>query len=209
MDDLESDRFDALWYKPHYQCKDKSAADFINRIMTNADFIGISEHVNPNPIRVEGYGSIASTSGKFICPVQLFYKKENWHLVESVPSSSQCIDTPPYPDDWEGEHPPPNPGFDCKSADDTSNECCVDTYIHDEYAEEVVDSRPWAAGRFQSNTDITKHICVVVTELPHSASLTWIDCTEDETKYKDCKLNHDGTSKIQGTSALARGVKSL
>ncbi|KAL7545377.1 hypothetical protein ACHAWF_008724 [Thalassiosira exigua] len=235
----EGGKFDAFWYKPHYQCKNATAADFINNEMLGADFIGISEYEVPAFIGQPGYGSVAATSGRYRSPVQLFYKREDWTLIDSVPNSEQCIDKNPFPDNFES-FPSPNPGFDC--ADETNNACCKDTYTQDEpfvcdgryasapglfasdlrsyayFGSNCITGRPYVMGKLQSKTDPDKEICLIVTELPHSRDKSgeqdprfpWPkDCTEDEASLEECELNGDETSLIVGTSELVWQTKEF
>lgn len=83
-----------------------------------------------------------------------------------------------------------------------------------------VGERAWVGGLFQSKSDASKEVCIVVGELPHSSRIEsfvfdpnvnfpeWPDdCTDSQDTLQWCEMNSAGTG-IYGTSSLVENVKT-
>jgi len=210
--------FNALWYKPHWQCDSERAAEFINSRLPWVDFAGISEYNTTEPIGNEGYGSIASSCGQDNTPIELFYNRDKWSLVDSVPPKPICRDTSIIRDDTYDFRDQ----FQCGTGrggnytlDEEHNDadCCSCNYSSDEFEKggKGVASRPFVVGLFDSVDG--GEVCVVVAELPHNIRNVdgpgFNGCTNDPSQLDECMLNHDGTSRVRGTSNLVSSVLDL
>lgn len=206
--------FNVLWYKPHWQCDSESAADFINSRLPWVDFAGISEYNATFPIGDEGYGSLSSTCGQDNTPIELFYNRDKWSLLDSVPPKPICRDTSII----HGDTYDLRDQFQCGTGrggnytleeENNDADCCSCNYSSDEF-EKGVASRPFVAGLFDSAGE---KVCVVVTELPHNIRNVdgpgFNGCTDDPSQLGECMLNHDKTSRVRGTSNLVSSVLDL
>lgn len=145
----------------------------------------------------------------------LFYNTEKWQLVpgKSLPSAHFCLDGT-VPSDAPNDY-----RFTCAETPSASDGvCCQATNSPDEGG---VGERAWVGGLFQSKSDASKEVCIVVGELPHSSRIEsfvfdpnvnfpeWPDdCTDSQDTLQWCEMNSAGTG-IYGTSSLVENVKTL